>query len=121
MDATSTNLLSAAAIWVDYCTGAIIVLGVGLGLLRLLVAAVSRAGGGFREGMREVRFALGQWLALSLELALAADILRTVVVPTWDEIGKLGAIVVLRTTLNYFLSREIGEATCVAVERPAAA
>jgi uncharacterized membrane protein len=40
-------------------------------------------------------------------LALAADILRTVTIPTWDEIGKLGAIVVLRTVLNYFLEREI--------------
>jgi len=28
-------------------------------------------------------------------------------VPTWDEIGKLAAIVVLRTVLNYFLEREI--------------
>jgi hypothetical protein len=26
---------------------------------------------------------------------------------SWDEIGKLGAIVVLRTVLNYFLEREI--------------
>jgi uncharacterized membrane protein len=28
-------------------------------------------------------------------------------IPTWNEIGKLGAIVVLRTVLNYFLEREI--------------
>jgi uncharacterized membrane protein len=28
-------------------------------------------------------------------------------VPSWDEIGKLGAIVVLRTVRNYFLEREI--------------
>jgi len=27
--------------------------------------------------------------------------------PSWDEIGKLGAIVVLRTVRNYFLEREI--------------
>jgi len=32
-----------------------------------------------------------------------------VMIPTWDEIGKLGVIVVLRTVLNYFLEREIGE------------
>ncbi len=29
--------------------------------------------------------------------------------PTWNEIGKLGAIAVIRTTLNYFLSREMQE------------
>jgi uncharacterized membrane protein len=55
----------------------------------------------------EVRLKLGRWLSLALEFELAADILRTAIAPTWDEIGKLAAIVVLRTLLNYFLEREI--------------
>jgi uncharacterized membrane protein len=55
----------------------------------------------------EVRLRLGRWLSLALEFELAADILRTAVAPTWDEIGKLAAIVVLRTLLNFFLEREI--------------
>lgn len=54
-----------------------------------------------------VRIDLGRWLALALELTLAADILRTAVAPTWNEIGMLAAIVVLRTVLNFFLQREI--------------
>ena len=58
--------------------------------------------------MKEViRLKLGRWLAVSLEFALAADILRTAVAPSWDEIGKLAAIAVLRTALNFFLQREI--------------
>lgn len=46
---------------------------------------------------------------LQLELArwLAADILRTAIAPSWDDIGKLTAIATLRTLLNYFLQREI--------------
>lgn len=55
----------------------------------------------------EVRLRLGRWLSLALEFELAADILRTAIAPSWDEIGKLAAIVVLRTLLNYFLEREI--------------
>jgi uncharacterized membrane protein len=55
----------------------------------------------------EVRLQLGRWLSLALEFELAADILRTAIAPSWDEIGKLAAIVVLRTLLNYFLEREI--------------
>lgn len=55
----------------------------------------------------KVRIRMGRWLAVALEFELAADILQTAVAPTWDEIGKLGAIIVLRTTLNYFLQREI--------------
>lgn len=61
--------------------------------------------------LENIRLKLGRWLALALEFELAADILRTAVAPTWEEIGKLGAIVVLRTALNYFLQREIEHVT----------
>jgi uncharacterized membrane protein len=54
-----------------------------------------------------VRLALGRSLALALEFLLGADILRTAVEPTWDEIGRLAAIAAIRTALNYFLQREI--------------
>jgi uncharacterized membrane protein len=53
-----------------------------------------------------IRLQLGRWLVLALELELAADILRTAVAPTWNDIGQLAAIIVLRTVLNYFLQRE---------------
>src|ERR1051325_6410437 len=36
----------------------------------------------------EVRLSLGRWLALGLEFALAADILRTAVAPSWRDIGQ---------------------------------
>lgn len=57
-----------------------------------------------------VRIQLGMWLSLALEFELSADILRTAVAPSWDEIGKLAAIVVIRTVLNIFLQRDIAEA-----------
>ena len=59
------------------------------------------------DAREAVRLKLGRWLALALELELGADILRTAVAPTWTEIGQLGAIVVLRTALNFFLQKEI--------------
>jgi uncharacterized membrane protein len=49
------------------------------------------------------------WLLLGLELELAADIIRSVVAPTWQDIGKLAAIAAVRTLLNYFLGRDIAE------------
>jgi uncharacterized membrane protein len=54
-----------------------------------------------------VRLHFGKSLSLALELLLAADILLTAVAPDWNAIGKLAAIIVLRTLLNYFLHREI--------------
>lgn len=56
---------------------------------------------------QKVRIQFGSSLALSLELLLGADILATAIAPTWDDIGKLAAIAVLRTALNYFLEREL--------------
>ena len=58
----------------------------------------------------EIRLSLGRALALALELELGADILKTAVAPSWDDIGLLAAIAVLRTGLNYFLERELRNA-----------
>src|SRR5690349_15828694 len=59
------------------------------------------------EAKTEVRLTLERWLGVALEFELAADILRTAVAPTWNEIGQLAAIAALRTALNYFLGKEI--------------
>lgn len=56
-----------------------------------------------------IRLQLGRVLALGLEFTVASDILRTAVAPTRQDILNLGAIVLLRTLLNYFLEREIGQ------------
>ena len=67
-----------------------------------------------------VRF--GVWLLLGLEFELAADIVRSVISPTWLEIGQLGAIAVIRTFLNYFLEKDVerySEATPAEPERAA--
>lgn len=58
----------------------------------------------------QVRLKLGRWLVVALEFQVAADILRTAIAPTWDEIGQLAAIIVLRTLLNFFLQKEIERA-----------
>lgn len=56
-----------------------------------------------------IRLTFSRYLSLALEFQLASDILSTSVAPSWDEIGKLSATAVIRTALNYFLSREINE------------
>ena len=53
------------------------------------------------------RLTLARYLALALEFQLGADILSTAIAPSWEQIGKLGAIAVIRTALNYFLSLEM--------------
>jgi len=53
----------------------------------------------------------GVWLLLGLEFELAADIIRSVISPTWQDIGELGAIAVIRTFLNYFLEKDLEQST----------
>lgn len=69
-------------------------------------------------GKEAVRIQLGRWLAVALEFELAADILRTAVAPTWNQIGQLAAIVVLRTVLNYFLQQEIDKSVHRSPDHP---
>src|SRR5262245_1350785 len=52
----------------------------------------------------------GMWLLLALEFELASDIVTSVVAPTWQDLGRLGAIAVIRTFLNYFLEKDVSEA-----------
>lgn len=60
-------------------------------------------------GLEGLRVSFGSSVAVSLELLLGADVLATAVAPSWDDIGKLAAIAVLRTALNYFLGKELKE------------
>ena len=56
-----------------------------------------------------IRLLLARYLSLALEFQLGADILSTAIAPSWQQIGKLGAIAVIRTGLNFFLSKEMQE------------
>jgi len=58
----------------------------------------------------------GMWLILALEFELASDIVTSVVAPSWQDLGRLGAIAVIRTFLNYFLEKDVSEAVSEAAE-----
>jgi uncharacterized membrane protein len=61
------------------------------------------------KAMTKSRTHLGHTLSVALEFLIAADILKTAIAPTWEDIGQLAAIVGIRTVLNYFLSKELKE------------
>lgn len=82
---------------------AVIAVGIVIAVIGLARHMLVRRGDDFTT----IRLAFARYLALALELQLGADILSTAIAPTWDRIGKLAAIAVIRTALNYFLSREM--------------
>ena len=85
-------------------TGAAII---GLGVLTAAYQFVRALVPPQLESYNQIRLTLARYLALALEFQLGADILSTAIAPSWDQIGKLGAIAVIRTGLNYFLTREM--------------
>jgi uncharacterized membrane protein len=104
MQATFKLLASYVALGCE--AGAVIILGVAaLEAAVLLVMAAPRLGDQTIKRGIWVRFA--SWIVISLEFALAADIVDTAITPTWNDIGELAAIAAIRTGLNYFLAHDI--------------
>ena len=84
--------------------GAVIV---GFGALATVVIYLLSLFGIRKRSNTEIRLFLGRYLVLGLEFQLGSDILSTAVAPTIAEVKILAAIAVIRTALNYFLSKEI--------------
>jgi uncharacterized membrane protein len=87
---------------------AIALLVIVVGTIEVLAAVVHAA---FRPLTRRersdawVRYA--RWLVAALTFQLAADIIETSVSTDWQTIGRVGAIALIRTFLNYFLERDV--------------
>ena len=88
---------------VELVGATIIALGIVVAGALLLKALLARRTTNFTA----IRLTLARYLALALEFQLGADILSTAIAPSWEQIGKLGAIAVIRTALNFFLSKEM--------------
>jgi len=88
---------------VEACGGAIIVLEV----VRTVVGYASTVVRRDPLHMNTLRLRLGQALVLGLEFQVAADVLKTALAPSWNDIGLLAALIGLRTVLNYVLEREV--------------
>jgi len=61
------------------------------------------------ELMRDTWLSYARWLVAALTFQLAADIIETSISSSWETIGRVGAIAVIRTFLNYFLDRDLEE------------
>jgi uncharacterized membrane protein len=102
------SVLRTAAMHVAYVAEALAILAVTFGLARVIWLYISTRFSS-RSNLSHIliRLELAQSLVLGLEFLLAADILRTAIAPSWDAIGRLAAIVLIRTVLNFFLQREM--------------
>jgi len=105
VEGTIANLVLWLKLLVE-TLGAIII---GVGIIATAYVFLRSLGSHRTESYDRIRLTFARFLALALEFQLAADILGTAVAPSWDQIGRLAVIALVRTFLNYFLSREMKE------------
>ena len=110
METHLTNVFNILYITIGTFGVAIIVWGVVLTVYRLLKLEFNRLKlkSIYRE-RESVRHQFASYLLLALEYLIAADIIATVIHPTFEEIAILASIVVIRTVISYFLEKEISK------------
>ena len=105
MSATITRLMEPVA-------AALELVGVGVILIAIVYATFKflrdLTGPARQAAYDRYRANLGRGILLGLELLVGADIIATVTEPlTWESVGLLGLIVLIRTFLSFSLETEI--------------
>jgi uncharacterized membrane protein len=103
--------------WLVIATEYAIVFIDALALLVVVVGTVKACIGGLRlmfssasgHEQRDVWLHYGRWLVAGLTFQLAADIIETSITTSWDAVGRIAAVAVIRTFLNFFLERDLAE------------
>jgi uncharacterized membrane protein len=108
MEEAFIHFARIVASFVEVAAVVIVAYGCGEAFIQLVRVVVTRTAS---HGVRKAIWRrLGVWLLIGLEFELAADIIGSVISPTWQDIGELGAIAVVRTFLNYFLEKDLDHA-----------
>jgi len=108
MEESFAQVARTAGFLVEMAAVTIVAYGAAEAFVKVLwIVATPRTSHGARKALWR-RF--GMWLLLGLECELAADIIGSVISPSWQDIGELGAIAVIRTFLNYFIEKDLEHA-----------
>lgn len=78
-----------------------------IGIIVALYEIVKSYGTSGLKAYNAIRFTFSRYLVMALEFELAADIIGTAISPTWDQLGKLAVIAIVRTFLSYYLGLEM--------------
>lgn len=103
---TLHNVINVVSFTINIIGALVIIWGVLISLFEFLKKEVSNR----KESIQlneAIRLKLGSYLVLALEFFIAGDIVKTIITPTWQSLGILGAIVVIRTILSYFLTKDL--------------
>src|SRR5262245_56246185 len=105
MEETFRQVAQAVAGAAEGAAILIVAVGVIQAVFHLCRYALNQQGGTGRR--KQIWLGLALWLVLALEFELAADIVRSVLSPSWQDIGQLAAVGAVRTLLNFFLEKDL--------------
>jgi uncharacterized membrane protein len=103
------ELLHEIAHWVAIVLEVIAIVIIAFGAAEALVGVmrVITRPGATGDERRDVWLKFARWLVAAMTFQLGADLVNTSFDPTWDELGRLAVIAVVRTFLSFFLDREV--------------
>ena len=61
------------------------------------------------KSYHDIRWSFTTRILIGLEFFVAADVLKTILEPTSQDLIILGSLVAIRTVVSYFLGREVSE------------
>jgi uncharacterized membrane protein len=95
------------SIWTAEIIGVFAIAIVIVGIISTAYGCTIKQKGKYR--INAVRMILGRYLLLGLEFLIAKDIILSVFDPTLEELISLGAIILIRVVLSFFLNKELKE------------
>lgn len=96
---------SAAVLLINVIVLAVVVVGTIEAFLKGISILFGQGAGS--RAMREVYVRYGHWLIGALTFQIAADIIETSFAPTWQDIGRLGAVAAIRALLGLTLDHDL--------------
>ncbi|MEO1326220.1 MAG: DUF1622 domain-containing protein [Pseudomonadota bacterium] len=105
------EIIEAIALGADGIGVLVVLTGFSIAVIRFLPTIVSPGNTQTLERIQDIRCQLGTYIVFALELMIVSDLLHSVITREIEDLYFLGGIVVLRTTISYFLNKEIQEIT----------
>lgn len=104
------SALEAISLGIDLVGISILLVGFIKGTILYVKSELQRPGGGSGVSLiQELRCKIGLYILLALDFLIASDIIHSTMNTELNDLYELGIIVLLRTAIGYFLSKEIQE------------
>ncbi len=105
-----TDFIENFAFYISILSLIVISYGSFISILSFIRNEINRVNGKFSfKKLNAIKISFSSYLLLGLDFLIAADVIRTIVENTLDDLTILGISVLIRTILSYFLGREMNE------------